>query len=203
MTHGEHCIVSGDSSTIQSCDSAWLGMTRGSNVCDYCPCDSYCPCDGYCSCDPLFLWWLLFLWPIVLVTAIVCVTLLFCSTISTVCLWPYSLRLDFLYPIVQNNRVFHPPSDPFKVFLSFLMNSRVTTSHQELPKSLLDLALRTHVTYLIVLSVGLVTFAQVGWTSLLWCNIKSSLLNTSQTAFKVKKIYAVKKHSSVQAFSDQ
>ncbi len=52
-----------------------------------------------------------------------------------------------------------------EVFLSFLTNSRVTTSHQELPKSLLDLALRTHVTgvtYLIVLSVGLVTFAQVG-----------------------------------------
>ncbi len=55
-----------------------------------------------------------------------------------------------------------PRSDPFKVFLSFLTNLRVATSHQELPKSSLDLALRTHVTNLIVLSVGLVTFIQVG-----------------------------------------
>ncbi len=37
---------------------------------------------------------------IVVVTLIVRVTLLFCSTISTVRLWPYSLRLDFLYPTV-------------------------------------------------------------------------------------------------------
>jgi len=83
---------------------------------------------------------------IVVVTAIVLVTLLFCSTISTVCLWPYSLRLDFLYHTVQNNRVYlpiHPLSDPFKVFLSYLRYSRVTTSHQELSKSPLDLALRT------------------------------------------------------------
>src|SRR6266702_2005108 len=74
---------------------------------------------------------------IVVVTAIVYMTLLFCSTISTVRLWPYSLRLDFLYLMVQNNRVFliHPLSDPFKVFLSYLKYSRVTTSHQGLTRS--------------------------------------------------------------------
>src|SRR6266702_4017686 len=68
----------------------------------------------------------------VLVTSIVLVTLLFSFTISNSCLWPYSLRLDFLYPTVQNNRVFpiHPLSDPFKVFLSYLKYSRDTTSHQ-------------------------------------------------------------------------
>src|SRR6266702_1882063 len=66
---------------------------------------------------------------IVVVTPIVLVTLLFHSTISTVCLWPYSLRLDFLYHTVQNNRVFpiHPLSDPFKVFLSYLKYSSVTS----------------------------------------------------------------------------
>src|SRR6266581_4725796 len=81
---------------------------------------------------------------IVLVTSIVLITSLFSSTISNLCLWPYSLRLDFLYPMVQNNRVFpiHPPSDLFKVFLLFLTNLRVTTSHQELPKS--PLVLRYH-----------------------------------------------------------
>src|SRR6266702_1161040 len=64
--------------------------------------------------------------------SIVLVTLLFSFTISNLCLWPYSLRLDFLYHTVQNNRVFpiHPLSDPFKVFLSYLNYSRVTTSHQ-------------------------------------------------------------------------
>ncbi len=72
---------------------------------------------------------------IVLVTSIVLVTLLFSFTISNSCLWPYSLRLDFLYSTVTrylNNRVFpiHPLSDPFKVFLSYLKYSRVTTSHQ-------------------------------------------------------------------------
>ncbi len=41
----------------------------------------------YCTCDA-----------IVLVTSIVLVTLLFCSTISNLCLWPYSLRLDFFVP---------------------------------------------------------------------------------------------------------
>src|SRR6266581_3775473 len=84
---------------------------------------------------------------IVLMTTIVVVTLLFCSTISTVRLWPYSLRLDFLYLTVQNNRVYlpiHPLSDPFKVFLSYLKYSRVTTSHQKLSKSPLDLVLRNH-----------------------------------------------------------
>src|SRR6266702_1262478 len=83
---------------------------------------------------------------IVLVTSIVLVPLFFSFTISNLCLWPYSLRLDFLYHTVQNNRVFpiYPLSDLFKVFLSFLTNSRVTTSHQELSKSLLDLALRNH-----------------------------------------------------------
>jgi len=35
---------------------------------------------------------------IVLVTTIVVVTLLFGNTISTVRLWPYSLRLDFFVP---------------------------------------------------------------------------------------------------------
>ena len=82
-------------------------------------------------------WWLL-------------ITPLYSSTISTLHLWPYSLRLDFSYPTVQNNRVFwsiHPLSDPFKVFLSFLMNSRVTTSHQELPKSSLDLELYHGILY--------------------------------------------------------
>jgi len=79
-------------------------------------------------------------------TSIVLITLLFLCTISNLCLWPYSLRLDFLYPTVQNNRVFpiHPLSDPFKVFLLYLKYLRVTTSHQELSKSLLDLALRNH-----------------------------------------------------------
>jgi len=107
----------------------------------------------HCSRDSLFLWLIvlvthcsrdsLFSWLIVLVTTIVVVTLLFCSTISTVHLWPYSLRLDFLYPMVQNNRVLpiHPLSDPFKVFLLYLKYSRVTTSHQKLSKSPLDLAL--------------------------------------------------------------
>src|SRR6266571_99331 len=87
----------------------------------------------YCTCDA-----------IVLVTSIVLITLLSSRTISNLCLWPYSLRLDFLYPMVQNNRVFpiHPLSDPFKVFLLYLQYSRVTTSHQKLSKSPLDLALR-------------------------------------------------------------
>src|SRR6266702_2458816 len=75
----------------------------------------------YCTCDA-----------IVHVTSIVLVTLLSLSTISNDRLWPYSLRLDFLYHMVQNNRVFpiHPLSDPFKVFLPYLKYSRVTTSHQ-------------------------------------------------------------------------
>src|SRR6266702_4181875 len=82
---------------------------------------------------------------IVLVTSIVLVTLLFSFTISNSCLWPYSLRLDILYPTVQNNRVYlpiHPLSDPFKVFLLYLKYLRVTTSHQKLYKSSLDLSLR-------------------------------------------------------------
>src|SRR6266702_1902571 len=84
---------------------------------------------------------------IVHVTSIVLVTLLSLSTISNDRLWPYSLRLDFLYHTVQNNRVYlpiHPLSDPFKVFLSYLKYSRVTTSHQKLSKSLLDLVLETY-----------------------------------------------------------
>ncbi len=35
---------------------------------------------------------------IVLMTSIVLVTLLFSFTISNLCLWPYSLRLDFFVP---------------------------------------------------------------------------------------------------------
>src|SRR6266702_382371 len=83
---------------------------------------------------------------IVLVTSIVLITLFFSFTISNSCLWPYSLRLDFLYHTVQNNRVFpiHPLSNLFKVFLSYLKYSRVTTSHQKLYKSPLDLSLGNH-----------------------------------------------------------
>src|SRR6266571_8175433 len=94
---------------------------------------TYFPCDVYCPFDSLFSGLIVLVTTIVVVTAIVLVTLLFCSTISTVCLWPYSLRLDFLYLTVQNNRVYlpiHPLSDPFKVFLLYLKYSRVTTSHQ-------------------------------------------------------------------------
>ncbi len=60
----------------------------------YCSYDAIVPCD-YCACDA-----------IVHVTTIVLITLLYSSTISNLHLWPYSLRLDFLYPMVQNNRVF-------------------------------------------------------------------------------------------------
>src|SRR6266702_1887365 len=84
---------------------------------------------------------------IVLMTSIVFVTLLFSFTISNFCLLLYSLILDFLYPTVQNNRVYlpiHPLSYSFKVFLSYLKYSRVTTSHQELYKSPLDLSLGNH-----------------------------------------------------------
>src|SRR6266702_2980703 len=104
--------------------------------CLYCCRDSIVPCDLLSHVDSL-------LFPvtyctrdaIVLVMSIVLVTLLFSFTISNSCLWPYSLRLDFLYSTVTrylNNRVFpiHPLSDPFKVFLSYLKYSRVTTSHQ-------------------------------------------------------------------------
>src|SRR6266702_4657905 len=82
-----------------------------------------------------------------LVTRYVLVSLLLSFTISNLCLLPYSLRLDFLYHTVQNNRVYlpiHPLSDPFKVFLSYLKYSRVTTSHQKLSKSPLDLVLETY-----------------------------------------------------------
>ena len=120
-THGEHHIVSGDSSTIQICD-----LVTAIVLVTHCSCDSlfswlivlvtHCSHDSlflwlivlmtHCSCDSLFLWLIVLVMTIVVVTAIVLVTLLFYSTISTVHLWPYSLRLDFLYPTVQNNRVF-------------------------------------------------------------------------------------------------
>ena len=65
---------------------------------------TYCPCDA-----------------IVLVTFIVPVTLLFSFTISTGSLWPYSLRLDFLYLTVQTSNqspfpTLIPCPFPLKVF---------------------------------------------------------------------------------------
>ena len=62
-------------------------------------------------------------------------------------LQPYSFRLDYL--VFNGNSVLeqqslshiHPLSDPFKVFLLYLKYSRVTTSHQQLYKSPLDLSL--------------------------------------------------------------
>ena len=136
---------------LDSCDHLLYRLVTRYVPCLYCCRDSIVPCDLLSHVDGLWLMTLLFWWhhrshadsllfpvtyctrdAIVLVTSIVLVTLLFSFTISNSCLWPYSLRLDFLYPTVQNNRVFpiHPLSDPFKVFLSYLKYSRVTTSHQ-------------------------------------------------------------------------
>ena len=57
-----------------------------------------CSCDIYCSVTSIVLW------PIVQgdsIVPVMTVTLLFSFTISTSRLWPYSLRLDFLYLTVQ------------------------------------------------------------------------------------------------------
>ena len=108
----------------------------------------------YCSSGTIVLVTPIVLWPIIQgdsfvpVMAIVLVTQLFSFTISTSCLWPYSLRLDFLYLTVHRAiRVLSP--------LSYLalsiqgIRSKASDclssyhSHQKLSKSSLDLILKT------------------------------------------------------------
>ena len=80
--------------------------------------------------------------------AIVSVTLLFPYTISTSSLWPYSLRLDFLYLMVH--RAIRPPFLTHPLSLpSQGIHSKAPDclssyhSHQKLSKSSLDLVLRS------------------------------------------------------------
>ena len=61
---------------------------------------TYCSCDIHCSITSIVLWPIVQNDSIVPVMPIVLVTLLFSFTISTSSLWPYSLRLDFLYLMV-------------------------------------------------------------------------------------------------------
>src|SRR6266702_7930079 len=94
--------------------------------CLYCCRDSIVPCDllshvdsllfpvTYCTCDA-----------IVLVMSIVLVTLLFSFTISNSCLWPYSLRLDFLYHFVYRTTESFP-SIPFLIHSKYSSRTRST-----------------------------------------------------------------------------
>src|SRR6266702_1146478 len=68
----------------------------------------------YCTCDT-----------IVLVTSIVLVTLLFLFTISNLCLWPYSLRLDFLYHLVYRTTESFP-SIPCLIHSKYSSHTRST-----------------------------------------------------------------------------
>src|SRR6266702_3398787 len=62
---------------------------------------------------------------IVLVTSIVLVTLLFSFTISNLCLWPYSLRLDFLYHSVYRTTESFP-SIPCLICSKYSSHTRST-----------------------------------------------------------------------------
>ena len=87
---------------------------------------------------------------------IVHVTLLFSFTTSTGSLWPYSLRLDFcILRYRQAIRVLSPllslvpPSEDIHSKASDCLSGY--HSHQELPKSSLDIVLRTRTLELSVL----------------------------------------------------
>ena len=69
---------------------------------------TYCSCDIYCSVMSIVLWPIVQADSIVPVMPIILVILLFSFTISTSSIWPYTLRLDFLYLTVQqcNQRSF-------------------------------------------------------------------------------------------------
>ena len=82
---------------------------------------THCSCDIYCSVTSIVLWPIVQGDSIVPVMPIVLVTLLFSNTISTSSLWPYSLRLDFLYLTVQTSNqspfpTLIPCPFPLKVF---------------------------------------------------------------------------------------
>ena len=120
-------------------------------TCHVIACVTYCPCDMYCSCLLIghhCLSDLLSRWHYCPCDGYCLVPLLFSITIRTTSLWPYSLRLGFLYLTVHRAiRALYPLSS--LVSSSQGIHSKAPDclssyhSHQELSKSSSDLVLRT------------------------------------------------------------
>ena len=142
----------------------------------------YCSCDVYCSVTSIVLWPIVQSDSIVPVMSIVLVTPLFSITISTSSLWPYSLRLDFLYRMVHRAiRVPFPHSSlvPSTQGICSKAPDCLSSYHlsSELIKSSLDLILRTLKPFTQCLGDNL---THIGWTSLLWHNKRCPLYHLFQ-----------------------